>query len=644
MGMDASRGHGRPQTDSRTDGVSWATPEGVTWGTPRGVTWATPNGVTWAVPALRGFGAAAVLAALGIVAPGAAIAAPPSLAPGMTSVIVRENSGAGDAPERAVVALGGTVGRQLSIVNGFAATVPNSAVAGLMTAAGIASVTEDQRLSPAGRRYGRGSRKHPGGVADDTMGGNYEGTDYDPSVVPTSMYRAQRLAGGVNYWAAGFTGKGVGVALIDTGVTPVKGLDDPGKIINGPDLSFDSQDPTRTYLDGFGHGTHLAGIIAGNDLTGKGVGTYLKRANSNKFLGMAPDAHIVNVKVGDSNGVTDVSQVIAAIDWVVAHKDDPGLNIKAIELAYGVDSAQDYRIDPLTYAVEQAWRKGVTVVVAAGNGGKDASGEGAGLLSPAKDPFVLAVGAQDPNGTNDADNDSVAAFSSSGRADGRPPDLVAPGVSLPSLRVPESTLDREHSGARVGMRFLKGGGTSQASAIVAGAVALIAQQRPSISSDAVKALILENASDMKGESDLTMGEGRLNLASILESPVPADHAQPWERATGTGSLDAARGTHRATLDGKPISGEVDIFGKAFDSAAMAKAMADGTAWTDGTWNGSSWTGSSWSGSSWSGSSWSGSSWTGSSWSGSSWSGSSWSGSSWSGSSWSGSSWSGSSWS
>ena len=427
-------------------------------------------------------------------------------------------------------------------------------------------------------------------------------------------------------------------------MTPVRGLDAPGKIINGPDLSFDSQDPDRTYLDGFGHGTHLAGIIAGNDLSGRGAKRYLKKLNSNKFLGMAPDAHIVNVKVGDSHGVTDVSQVIAAIDWVVAHKNDPELNIKVIELAYGVDSAQDYRIDPLTYAVEQAWHHGVTVVVAAGNGGKDESGQGAGLLSPAKDPFVLAVGAEDPNGTTDPANDSVAAFSSSGRGDGRPPDVVAAGVSIPSLRAPGSTLDEEHSGARVGHRFLKGGGTSQASAVVAGAVALIAQQRPGVSSDAVKSLILENAEELAGESDLTAGRGRLNLANTLHSGVSDDATQQWERAAGTGSLDEARGTYRATIDGVAISGEFDIFGKAFDSAAMAKAMADGTAWVGGGWNGSSWTGSSWSGSSWSGSSWTGSSWSGSSWSGSSWTGSSWSGSSWSGSSWSGSSWTGSSWS
>ena len=626
MGKDASRGHGRPQTDSSTDGVTWGTPEGVTWGTPRGVTWALPNGVTWGAPGLRGLGRVAALFALGVVAPGAAIAATPVVAPGMTSVIVRESPNMLSAAEHSVVALGGHVGRQLPIVNGFAATVPTTAVAALETSDGVASVTEDKRLTAAGRSWGGRVR---GGWDELSDGGNYDGTDYNPAKVATSMYNSDKLAGAPAYWASGLTGKGVGVALIDTGVTPVKGLDDPGKIINGPDLSFDSQDPARTYLDGFGHGTHLAGIIAGNDMPGRGSYRYLKKLNSNKFLGMAPDAHIVNVKVGDSHGVTDVSQVIAAIDWVVAHKDDPGLNIKAIELAYGVDSTQDYRIDPLTYAVEQAWQKGVTVVVAAGNGGKDASGQGAGLLSPAKDPFVIAVGAQDPNGTIDATDDSVAAFSSSGRGDGRPPDVVAPGMSIPSLRAPGSTLDEEHANARLGARFLKGGGTSQASAVVAGAVALIAQQRPDASPDAIKSLILENSDEMSAESDLTAGRGRMNLANVLRSGVSADATQQWEKSTGTGSLDEARGTYRATIDGVPISGEVDIFGKAFDSAAMAKAMADGTAWIGGVWNGSSWTGSSWSGSSWSGSSWTGSSWSGSSWSGSSWSGSSWSGSSWS---------------
>ena len=152
-------------------------------------------------------------------------------------------------------------------------------------------------------------------------------------------------------WSHGVDGSGIGVALIDSGVAPVPGLDGQGKLINGADLSFDSQSESLRYLDAYGHGTHMASIIAGNDGTRSG------------FRGVAPGAHIVNVKVGAADGTVDVSQVIAAIDWTVQHRNDPGLNIRVISLSYGTDSLQSYQIDPLTMAVESAWRNGIVVVV-----------------------------------------------------------------------------------------------------------------------------------------------------------------------------------------------------------------------------------------------------------------------------------------
>ena len=163
--------------------------------------------------------------------------------------------------------------------------------------------------------------------------------------------------------------------------------------------------------------------------------------------------------------MTDVSQVLAAIDWVVQHRQDHGLNIRVLNLAFGTDGAQDYRLDPLAFAVEVAWRKGIAVVVAAGNGGA-AAGR---LNNPAYDPFVIAVGAVDGNGTSTMADDVVPSWSSSG--DGvRNPDLVAPGKSLVSLRVPGSHIDRTFGAtARVGKtRFFRGTGTSQAAAFVSG--------------------------------------------------------------------------------------------------------------------------------------------------------------------------------
>src|SRR4051812_19836207 len=172
-----------------------------------------------------------------------------------------------------------------------------------------------------------------------------------PTPLPT-LSDVERVIGAPKAWDEGATGRGVDVAVIDTGVTPVQGLDGPNKVVYGPDLSFDSQDPAKAYLDGYGHGTAMAGIIAGDDGTVTG------------FHGIAPDSRVVSVKVGASNGAVDVSQIIAGIDWVVEHAHDPGFNIRVLSIALGTDSPQSWSVDPLAHAAEVAWRNGIVVVAA----------------------------------------------------------------------------------------------------------------------------------------------------------------------------------------------------------------------------------------------------------------------------------------
>ena len=165
-----------------------------------------------------------------------------------------------------------------------------------------------------------------------------------------------------------------------------------------------------------------------------------------------------------------------------------------------------------------------------------------------------------------------------------------------------------------------------------------------MSPDQVKAYLRANAFGLSGPSPLSQGAGELNLLPMLAAGPPSKYTQKFHPATGTGSLEIARGQDHLTRDAVVLRGEQDIFGKPFNSGAMAKLEASGSSWSGGNWNGSTWSGNSWSGSSWSGVVWAGNSWSGSSWSGNSWSGNSWSGSSWSGNTWSGNSWSGSSWS
>jgi serine protease AprX len=473
-------------------------------------------------------------------------------------------------------------------------------------------------------------------------GASWGSSAYDPSSDPYSMQNITAGDGAQDWWNAGYTGAGVDVALIDTGVAPVSGLDAPGKIVNGPDLSLESQNPSFQNLDTNGHGTFMAGIIGGND------------GQAGGYRGVAPDSRILSVKVGDADGGVDVSQVIAAIDWVVQHRNDNGMDIRVINLSYGTDSTQPYQIDPLAFAAEQAWKAGIVVVTAAGN-----TGIGSGLADPAYDPMLISVGAADTMGTASMSDDQPAAFSATARPcrpwNCQPPTLLAPGTHMQGLRDPGSYIDQNNPGAALGDLYFRGSGTSEAAAYVTGAVALLLQKHPNLTPDQVKDLLVSSADRLRGYPTLWQGSGELDLDDLLSARVPPSHRWWWgwdprgRFSNGMGSLELSRGTDHLSMNGVVLQGEQDIFGHPFNSRAMAALEAAGSSWSGGVWNGSTWTGSSWSGSSWSGSSWSGSSWSGSSWSGSSWSdldwsGSSWSGSSWSGSSWSGSSWSGSSWS
>jgi serine protease AprX len=467
-------------------------------------------------------------------------------------------------------------------------------------------------------------------------GASWGSSAYDPASDPYSMQNITAADGAQAWWNAGDTGKGVDVAVIDTGVSPVAGLNAPGKVINGPDLSLESQAPSLQYLDTNGHGTFMAGLIAGND------------GQPGGYRGVAPDARIVSLKVGVADGGVDVSQVIAAIDWVVQHANDDGMNIRVLNLSYGTNSTQPYQVDPLAYAVEQAWKAGIVVVAAAGNSGYQRGASAQGLADPGYDPQILAVGGADTMGTAAPWDDQVASYSASAASCGagcRAPDLIAPGTHLQGLRVPDSYIDQNNPAGVLSDQYFRGSGTSEATAFVSGAAADLLQRYPQLTPDQVKAMLTSSCDKLSSYKWKQDGCGELDLNKLFTASVPSTFASQQYNApsTGTGLLETSRGYDHISINGAVLQGEQDIFGAPFASAAMAALEAAGSSWSGGIWNGSLWTGSSWSGSSWSGSSWSGSSWSGSSWSGSSWSGSSWSGSSWSGSSWSGSSWSGGSW-
>jgi serine protease AprX len=560
------------------------------------------------------------------------MAATPSVAADDTpvEVIVRELAPLTDTAEVLVGTLGGVVKANLEIIGGFTATVPASMVDTLATDPSVYAVTIDGTVSPR---------------EVESWGGAGTATTFNDVI---------KTINADNYHSSGHKGSGVDVAVIDTGVSPVGALDANGRLVNGPDLSFESQNPDFRYLDANGHGTHMAGIIGAYD-----------QKDDFTLKGVAFQSRIVNVKVGAYDGSVDVSQVIAAIDWVVQHKNDNGLNIRVLNLSYGTDGLQDPAIDPLSFAVEQAWKNGIVVVVAGGN-----DGAGVPLNNPATNPYVIAVGATAINADTDTSNDVVAAFSSCGI--GRTVDVVAPGASIMSLYVPNSAAAINHPDAYermvldgIGFDSFKGSGTSQAAAVVSGAAALIIDQRPNVTPDQVKQLLIDSARPVAGSS-ACQGAGQIDLGAAKNMATP-NAVQNHGDSTGAGSLEAARGSHHAGMDGIDLAGEQDIMGSPWNGFGVISGYETrcetvgkgkkaetvctdypiytyGSLWDGGDWNGTSWSGTSWSGLSWSGTSWSGLSWSGTSWSGTSWSNQYWNGTSWSGTSWSGTSWSGTSWS
>src|SRR3954452_9974379 len=339
----------------------------------------------------------------------------------------------------------------------------------------------------------------------------------DPSASPDGkptlpdQASLNRVIGAPQAWQNGASGQGVDVAILDSGVSPVRGLDGNNKLVYGPDLSFDSQNPNTAHLDGYGHGTAMAGIIAGND---------------GDYRGVAPQARVVSVKVGAANGAVDVSQIIAGIDWVTEHAHDPGYNIRVLNVSLGTDSTQWYGSDPLAAAAENAWRHGIVVVAAVGNDGSTNT-----VADPANDPYVLAVGASDPNGTEQISDDTAATFSNRGNGSRRV-DLVAPAANVVGLRTPGSYLDATYPNARVGDRYFRGSGTSQATAMVSGAAADVLSARPGLTPDQVKAALMNTGRSISGNKN-TVGSGQVNVYDAARSSA-SNKVQAYNVATGLG--------------------------------------------------------------------------------------------------------------
>ena len=399
-----------------------------------------------------------------------------SLAPvGSSRVILRLDPGVSpEATEAAIRGARGIVGRRLASVRGQVAYVPDAALDTLGRLPGVSSISLDRRV------FGTLER------TSATIGSNWVRDTF------------------------GLDGAGVGVAIIDSGVASWH--DDLGS--DRVTRFADFVNYQSTPYDDYGHGTHVAGIIAGNGHDSEG-----------RRRGISPGATLLVEKVLDAAGQGYISNVIAAIDYAVANR--AALNLRVINLSVAAGVYESFTTDPLTLAAKRAVDAGIVVVSAAGNLGKNADGQPqyGGIGAPGNAPWVICVGASSHNGTVRRADDTVAAFSSRGPSAidyEAKPDLVAPGVGIESTAEAGSTLWNEKPQMRLWGTvptatepYLSLSGTSMAAPVVSGTIALMLQANPSLTPGLVKTILQHTAEAHADYDTFTQGAGFLDARAAV---------------------------------------------------------------------------------------------------------------------------------
>ena len=414
---------------------------------------------------------------------------------GLSRVIIETADGS--PATAAITAVSGKPGRHLRSV-GQVALVPDTGLIELASRPGIRSVSLDRRVQGAMER------------TSATVGGSWV---------------REKL---------GFNGDGIGIAIIDSGVA--NWHDDLGADRVAHFADFVSYLPEPH--DDYGHGTHVAGIIAGNGYDSGGA-----------RRGVAPGVTLVVLKVLDADGDGYISNVIAAIDYVIEQRGR--YNIRVLNLSVAAGVYESFTTDPFTLAAKRAVDAGIVVVTSAGNLGRSESGQvqSGGITAPGNAPWVLTVGASNHQRTLVRADDTVAPFSSHGPTSvdrAMKPDLVAPGVGIESLAAAGSTIYNANPRARLEGTidtatppYMSMTGTSMAAPVVAGTIALMLQANPDLTPNLVKG-ILQYTSEYRARVSLAaQGAGFLNargavlLASALregEHPPSKDgDVTPWSR-------------------------------------------------------------------------------------------------------------------
>jgi serine protease AprX len=538
--------------------------------------------VWWTKGRIAAAGAAAIAALAGTSMAGVPAA---SASPGETVIVTADGL---LSPVAAVLEVGGTVVTQYHLIDGVDALIP-TAVEPLLAALPGITVTPDVSVSVQSTTESTGP--------------------HTPSDAFLQETGSTRLA------SSGDTGQGVTVAVLDTGIDNLP--DFSGRLVGGVDLT----NGNNPYQDSYGHGTFVAGLIAGNGASSNG-----------QYSGEAPGAKLVSIKVAGTDGTTHLGTLISGLQWAVDHHGSYG--IKILNISLGFKPSLSTVINPLDRAVEAVWNSGIAVVASAGNAGPF----NGTILSPGDDPLVITAGALNDMATAPVTDDQMTDFSSAGPTspDGWvKPDLVTSGRSVVSLAAPGSTIYNNYPSARVGAANFVGSGTSFSAAITSGAAALVLAGNPGLSPNQIKARLLGTASPGPVGNPFVDGHGALNAYAAATSG-PRNFSQSAASLTPTW-----RGTTVSLSPTRPVdTWNTNLWSGGPANQPPTTGWAwNGTAWNGGDWNGWAWNGAAWNAAAWNGAAWNGGDWTGWAWNGSAWSGSAWDGSAWVGWAWNSSAWS-----
>jgi serine protease AprX len=378
-------------------------------------------------------------------------------------------------------------------------------------------------------------------------------TPFDPTALATA-YPA--VVDALPVWSnplAPLTGQGIGIAVIDSGIAPHPDLGNRLIVSQNFNPNVNGND------DAYGHGTAVAGIIAGDGTAGLG-----------QYVGVAPQANLISLRVNDGTGGAPTSAIMNAILWAVINRNT--YNIRVINVSLQASVQESYQTNPIDAAVEYAWLKGLLVVVAGGN-----SGPNSALYAPANDPYVITVGATDDQGTVASTDDTLAGFSSYGvTQDGfTKPDFVAPGKRIITTLAPNSNFALNYPSFLVGSQYIKLSGTSVAAPIVSGVAALYIESNPTVRPGQLKGVLLATAN-------------RLGFAG-----------------SGAGYPDAQHAIAYVGLVGNADHGlDPNDYLKVLYMAAHSLTVLPVVSWDSVSWDSVSWDSVSWDSVSWDAVSWS----------------------------------------